>query len=196
MSELKLIVGLGNPGANYEYTRHNIGFLALKQLTEQFKLRVSPSLICKGLTAEGEIAGKDCCFLFPMTFMNNSGVAVRSLLNKKEIDPGNILVVCDDFNLAFDQLRLRRGGSDGGHNGLSSIIYHLESESFARIRVGIGAPKGKQDPADFVLEEFDKKEKEYLDFLIQDTVDCCVAWITTEDIEQVMSQFNKRKGNG
>ena len=105
------------------------------------------------------------------------------------------LVVCDDFSLDFGQLRVRRQGSDGGHNGLGSIIYQLESDLFARLRLGIGAAPQSVDTADFVLERFSKKEKQQLGIFVKESADCCVSWLT-EDIELVMSQFNKRKENG
>lgn len=195
MSELRLIVGLGNPGKKYDMTRHNLGFVVVKRLAQQYHLKIKPSSLCKGNLAEGEILGKPCCLLFPLTYMNNSGIAVKSIVEKKEVAFQDILVVCDDFNLDFGQLRIRRDGSDGGHNGLSSVIYHLNSSDFVRLRVGIGVLKGSKDPVDFVLEEFTKKEGEQLSPSIQEAVDCCLAWLT-QDMEKVMCQFNKRKGNG
>lgn len=194
MSELRLIVGLGNPGKKYEWTRHNLGFVAVTQLVKQYNLKIRPGSLCKGNIAEGEILGQKCCLLLPMTHMNNSGVAIKRIIEKQEIAINDVLIVCDDFNLDFGQLRIRSGGSDGGHNGLSSAIYHLQSSDFARLRVGIGSPKGGKDPVDFVLEEFTRKERKQLDALIPEVVDCCLAWLR-QDMEKVMCQFNKRKEN-
>ena len=130
--------------------------------------------------------------------MNNSGRAVKPFVQQNEVAFENVLVVCDDLNLDFGQIRVRRRGSDGGHNGLSSIIEKLGSESFARLRLGIGpgpndASSAKQkDVVDFVLEEFSADEKKVLDDFIQQAVDCCVAWVK-DDIEKVMNQFNQRQ---
>ena len=191
---MRLIAGLGNPGKDYEYTRHNLGFLVVQELAAQYKLKISPSSLCKGLTAEGKIKDKACCLLFPMTFMNNSGIAVRDIVAKKEISLANVLVAVDDFSLDFRQLRLRAKGSDGGHNGLSSIIQHLNSQDFARLRLGVGPVPNKKDPADFVLHEFSPAEKKELDEFINEAVDCCAAWVTGNSA-QVMSQFNRRKNS-
>ena len=128
MSESRLIVGLGNPGGDYEYTRHNLGFLVVRRLAERFKLKLAPSSLTNGATAEGMFEDKAICLLMPLTFMNNSGVAVRQVMTKKNVLPENMLVVCDDFHLDFEQIRLRAKGSDGGHNGLSSIIQHLGTD--------------------------------------------------------------------
>lgn len=192
---MRLIVGLGNPGRDYEYTRHNLGFLVVRSLAAKHHLKIIPSSECQGLTAEGPIRQHMCCLFFPGAFMNKSGVPVKQMMTGKGIDLEEILVVCDDMNLDFGQLRLRRRGSDSGHNGLSSVIYHLGSEDFARLRIGIGSPKSKEDMVDFVLEEFSQKERKQLDGLITEAADCCVAWLT-QDLEQAMSQFNKRKENG
>ena len=191
MSEIRLIVGLGNPGQDYEYTRHNLGFLVVNHFAKNNNLRVASSAICKAFEAKGTVSGKEVCLLFPLTYMNNSGVAIRQIVAKYEIALENILVVCDDFHIDFGKMRLRRKGSDGGHNGLDSVIYHLESEEFARLRLGIGFPPGKKDPADFVLENFDKKEKEELPFMIHDASECCAAWLT-QDIGEVMNKFNQK----
>ena len=165
----RLIIGLGNPGTKYTYTRHNIGFLTIQHFARQKRLKFSSDPVCRGLSAEG-------------------------ILEDHEITLQDVLVVCDDFNLDFGQLRIRRQGTDGGHNGLASIIEHLGSEEFGRLRIGIGAPPEKQDPADFVLEEFDKKEKKYIESMVDEAACCCAAWVT-QDMEKVMSQFNKRKEN-
>ncbi len=123
--------------------------------------------------------------------MNNSGVAVSQVMTKRELSPEDVLIVCDDLNLDFKQIRLRGKGSDGGHNGLSSVIERLGSEQFARLRMGIGQPTGKQDTVDYVLEDFKKKEKECLDSFVDDTTACCLAWLR-EGIDAAMDQYNRR----
>ena len=189
---MRLIVGLGNPGKDYEYTRHNLGFLVVRQLAEKLKLKFTLSSLTNGMTAEGMFEEGDICLLAPLTYMNNSGVAISQLMSKKDLSPGDILVVCDDFHLDFEQIRLRAKGTDGGHNGLSSIIQHLGTEQFARLRMGIGYPPGKKDTVDYVLEEFKKKEKNCLDNFVDEAVSCCLMWLK-EGIDAAMDQHNRRK---
>jgi len=172
-----------------------MGFLAVDYLVERAGFRFKASRVCKGVAAQGSLNGVDVVFLKPLTYMNNSGVAVKRFMDTCEIALSDVLVLCDDFNLDSGLLRIRRKGSDGGHNGLSSLIMHLETEDFARLRLGIGpVPQGK-DAVDFVLEEMTKKEKEPLADLCKEAGECCLSWLT-ETMEQVMSQFNKRKENG
>lgn len=192
---MKVLVGLGNSGAQYEDTRHNLGFRVVRYLAKKLDITFMPSKICRGLESSAEISGVETKLLLPMTFMNLSGSAVKPFVAVHGVPLDDVLVVYDDFHLMFGQIRLRRKGSDGGHNGVRSIIENLGTDQFPRLRLGVGEPKGKQDAADFVLSEFDHKEKEELDFFIQEAADCCRAWVIGE-IEQVMSQFNKRKGDG
>jgi len=194
LSKLRLIVGLGNPGRDYENTRHNLGFLVVRRLAETLKLNFALSSLTNGLTAEGAFEGEPICLLAPSTFMNNSGVAVRQVMAKKDISPDDILVICDDFHLDFGQIRLRTKGSDGGHNGLSSVIQHLKTEQFARLRLGIGQPANKGDTVDYVLEEFKKAEKCQIDAFIDEAESCCLAWLT-KGAGAAMDQYNKRKAN-
>ena len=189
---MRLIVGLGNPGKDYKYTRHNLGFLVVRRLVEKLKLKFALSSLTKGMTAEGMFEEDSVCLMAPLTYMNNSGVAISRLVSKKDLSPEDILVVCDDFNLDFEQIRLRAKGSDGGHNGLSSVIEHLNTEQFARLRMGIGYPPGKKDTVDYVLEEFKKKEKECLDGFIEEAVSCCLMWLKG-GINSAMDQHNRRK---
>lgn len=191
MSELRLIGGLGNPGKDYEYTRHNLGFLVVRRLAEQLKLKFALSSLTNGLTAEGAFEDKLVCLLMPLTYMNNSGVAVGQVMAKRKLSPENVLIVCDDLNLDFKQIRLRGKGSDGGHNGLSSVIERLGSEQFARLRMGIGQPTGRKDAVDYVLEEFKKKEKECLDSFIDETILCCLTWLR-EGVAAAMDQHNRK----
>ncbi len=194
MREIMVIVGLGNPGKEYEYSRHNLGFQVVRHLANEFHLKFGKESYCEGLIAKGEISQRDCMLLMPATFMNHSGLAVKQIVNRNSIDLDKILVVCDDFNLDFGFLRLRRRGSDGGHNGLSSIIDHLGSQNFARLRLGIGQ-KTKADFNDkvtFVLGVFDQKEKQKLNSFVKLASDCCSAWLI-QDFDQVIAQFNNRQ---
>lgn len=190
MVEARAIVGLGNPGPKYTKTRHNLGFLVLARLAERNGLKITESKESKALCAFGSVAGQECHLLWPLTFMNLSGRAVKPFADKQQIPLENILVVCDDLNLDFGVMRIRRDGGDGGHNGLASILESLTSDKFPRLRIGIGAPRRKDDTVDFVLEEFSKSEWKSLEAIVDKACECCEAWLT-QDIEQVMNQFNK-----
>lgn len=154
-----LIVGLGNPGEKYSFTRHNAGFLCVDLLAEQngFSLK---RLKFRSLTADTTLAGHRCLVLKPQTFMNNSGEAVRDAAAFYKIPPERILVIFDDVSLDVGRLRIRRKGTDGGHNGLKSIIYHLNSDAFPRIKIGVGKkPHPDYDLADWVLSSFKTDEQ-------------------------------------
>ena len=148
MSLAKLVVGLGNSGPGYEWTRHNLGFMVVTYLAASGHMSFRRSRHCRGLMAKGEMAHKRCGLLKPLTFMNNSGQAVKDILDLEDLALENVLVVCDDYHLAFGEIRLRLKGSAGGHQGLISIIQEVGADAFSRLRVGIGAPRPGQDPAD------------------------------------------------
>ena len=191
MSEIRLIVGLGNPGRDYEDTRHNLGFLAVRRLAEKIKFKFALSSLTNGLTAKGTYEDRVLCLLIPMTYMNNSGVAVQQVMTKKELSPEEVLIVCDDFHLDFQRIRLRSKGSEGGHNGLKSVIQHLGTDQFARLRMGIGRPADKKDTINYVLEEFKKTEKTHLDAFIDEAVCCCLLCVK-EGINAAMDQYNRK----
>lgn len=188
---MKLIVGLGNPGREYEWTRHNLGFLVLSHLAKEYRLKFSKSPTIQGLVAEAKIHNHDVMLLMPLTYMNHSGAALRQASEQKGISFEDVLVVCDDFHVDFGQMRLRSKGSDGGHNGLASIIEELMTKDFARLRLGIGAPARKEGTVDFVLGEFNQKEKEALHDFVQRAAQCCIVWLS-EGTTKAMEQFNKR----
>ena len=192
MEELRLIIGLGNPGRRYTFTRHNIGFLVLHHIVKKYGVRFRTCLFPKGISAEGSIENHTYGLFLPQTFMNNSGRAVKKFVERKSIPYKNILVVCDDFNLDFGQLRIRARGSDGGHNGLHSIVFHLGIEDFSRLRVGIGCAPNGQAASDYVLEEFSNTEKKELGTIIQNAAECCVTWLLN-DTYVAMNQFNKKQ---
>jgi len=192
LSELRIIVGLGNPGKEYEYTRHNFGFLVIDQLAAQYQLKFSRRAVLNSYTAEGLLEDVECLLVKPLTYMNNSGSVVRQVLNKKGAEASRLLVVCDDFHLDFGKMRIREKGSDGGHNGLTSVIQHLQTQNFSRLRLGIGSPKPSEDVVDYVLGSFSSKEKREMDPFIQQAARCCACW-AVEGISKTMSQFNKRK---
>ncbi len=195
MLQTKLIAGLGNPGTQYEWTRHNLGFLVVKRLAEEMGVSFSSSRSCKGLEAQARIGECKVIVLMPMTYMNLSGQAIAAASSYYKVEVAQSLIVCDDFSLDFGQLRVRLKGSDGGHNGLKSVIESWGTQDFTRMRLGVGNPPPRQDPADFVLSVFTPEERRQLDGFIAEAVDCCRAWIMENDVEKVMSQFNKRKDN-
>ena len=139
----------------------------------------------------GTIQDRDVWLVMPMTYMNLSGIALRQMISQKEIPLENILVICDDFNIEFGHLRLRANGGAGGHNGLTSIIEQLHTKNFARLRLGIGS-SSTAGKVDFVLGEFNRKEKKGLAAFIQQATDCCTVWLT-EGVNKAMTQFNQRK---
>lgn len=156
---MRIIFGIGNPGIRYEFTRHNAGFLLLDYFAQKLCLDFKESS-GEYLQTTGEINGQKFLLVKPVTYVNNSGIAIQQILNKFEILPENLLVVCDDTNLKKYELRIRLAGGDGGHNGLSSIIYYLQSDQFPRIRIGIGNKPPEVDLAEYVLSEFSKTELE------------------------------------
>ena len=132
------------------------------------------------------------CLLLPMTKMNNSGAAVQQVMAKKELAPDSVLVVCDDFHLDYQQLRLRAKGSDGGHNGLKSVIQRLGTDQFARLRMGIGRPADKKNTLNYVLDEFTKTERTHLNAFIDQAVSCCELCLQA-GMSRAMDQFNAKK---
>lgn len=186
-------MGLGNPGKEYEYTRHNLGFCVVRRLAQRNFLSLRKSSLTNGLTAEGMIAGNKVYCLLPSTYMNDSGSAVRQIVLKKGVAPTHLLVACDDFHLHFGQLRIRAKGSDGGHNGLTSIIQHLGTQEFPRLRLGIGSPTNKQETAKYVLERWTRQEQKALDEFVERATDCCMAWLK-DGVAKTMDQFNARVG--
>ena len=184
-----LIVGLGNPGTQYEYTRHNAGFLTLDALAEKAGIRVS-SLKFKALYGTGLLAGEKVVLLKPQTFMNASGEAVRDAAAFYKIPPQRIIVIYDDISLDVGRLRIRRKGSDGGHNGIKSILYLLESDQFPRVKMGVGKkPHPEMDLADWVLSRFTKDEGELLEEAIGRGVQA-VELIVQGKTEEAMNRFN------
>lgn len=184
-----IIVGLGNPGKQYELTRHNAGFLFADLLADKNCVKIN-KIQFKAVTASLTLGGVKCLLMKPQTFMNNSGEAVRQAASFYKIPPERILVVFDDISLPCGRLRIRRKGSDGGHNGIKSIIYHLNSDAFPRVKLGVGEkPHPDYDLADWVLSQFKKDE---LALLHEAAEKACSAaeLIVSGDIDKAMSNFN------
>ncbi|MDX1700354.1 MAG: aminoacyl-tRNA hydrolase [Melioribacteraceae bacterium] len=159
---MKLVIGIGNPGSRYQNTRHNIGFIILEEFCRRNNLEFQPSKSDYWFV-ESEIDAFHFFLIKPTTYVNNSGLVVKELVENYGVKTTDVLVICDDTNLPLGELRPRKTGSDGGHNGLKSIIYHLQSEEFMRLRVGIGNPNNDYDMADYVLESFSNEELEVLE---------------------------------
>lgn len=156
-----IIAGLGNPGDAYINTRHNVGFMALDVICSDIGLSCTRSKF-SSLCALGKLGDFRVLLMKPQTFMNNSGEALRQAAEYYGIPPENIIVIVDDINLAPGRMRIRRGGTDGGHNGLKSIIYQLEADTFPRIRIGVGQKPQGWDLADWVLGNFSRQDAELL----------------------------------
>ena len=184
-----MIVGLGNPGPQYRWNRHNLGFLVLETLGKQLKAKGHISASNHGMFSKAVIKDIECSLLMPMTFMNNSGVAVRKLVDMQGIALEVILIVCDDISLPFGKLRLRPSGSAGGHNGLKSIIKDLGSNQFARLRLGIDAPQRAADTVDYVLTQFTPAQIKALPDFINHALDCVTCWVT-EGAQVAMNKYN------
>ena len=184
-----MIVGLGNPGTKYAFTRHNAGFLCLDLLAEKAHTDIK-KIRFKGVLGETTLEGERCLLLKPQTFMNNSGESVREAAAFYKIPPEHILVIFDDISLSPGKLRIRRKGSDGGHNGIKSIIYHLGSDVFPRIKLGVGEkPNPEWDLADWVLSNFTKPELTALREAADKACDAAER-IVRGDIEQAMGLYN------
>ncbi|MDD6736443.1 MAG: aminoacyl-tRNA hydrolase [Clostridiales bacterium] len=185
-----LIAGLGNPGRQYDMTRHNIGFEVIDYMADQYNVKVK-KLKFKGLYADTVIAGEKAILLKPQTYMNLSGESVRDFADFYKIPAENIIIINDDINLAAGRLRIRAKGSAGGHNGLKSIIYQLNSDNFPRIRIGVDSPvREKMDLADFVLARFTKEEIPVLEESIILTKKA-VEEIILGGIESAMNKYNR-----
>jgi len=191
---MKLIVGLGNPGRLYAASRHNIGFRVVKALVRDYKVGLKKDTGVLSISGQVKIGNQVLALAMPHTFMNLSGSAVKGLLKKYRLDPGDLLVVCDDLDLDLGRIKIRPNGSSGGHRGIRSIIDSLQSEGFSRLRLGIGRPKGRPDTAEYVLSAFTAKEKEQVARMIDKALDCCLAWFN-DGIRQTMNRFNKRSKN-
>lgn len=184
-----LVVGLGNPGTQYEFTRHNAGFLSVQTLAERLNVKVDRAKY-KSLCADAMISGKRCLIMKPQTFMNKSGEAVVEAMNFYKIPAENIIVIYDDISLEPSHLRIRRKGSDGGHNGIKNIIYLTRKDNFPRVKVGVGKkPNPKYDLADWVLSSFTGDEKLSMAEAFEKAASC-VELIVAGKIDEAMNKYN------
>ena len=186
-----MVAGLGNPGDRYRRTRHNLGFLAVEAIATARRARWQQPAH-RRRTARCDVAGRDVLLVEPLTFMNLSGDALAALVLEQSIPAERLLVVCDDIALPLGQVRLRRGGSDGGHNGLKSIIERLDTTAFPRLRMGIGPVPPRVDAAEFVLAEFLPEEEPAVTEMVVAALTCAEAWIV-DGVERAMGRFNARR---
>jgi len=189
---MKVVIGLGNPGKKYEKTRHNIGFIAVDNLRK--KLNVSDEREkFQALVSEKNIDGEKVIFLKPQTFMNLSGNSVMEIVNFYKLDPKkDIIVIYDDMDLSFGDIRIREKGSSGGHNGIKSIISHI-GEEFIRIKCGIGAKE--KDAVEHVLGEFNQTEQKDLDEILEKINNCVIEMLSVQNLDRIMQKYNKKKEN-
>ena len=183
-----VIAGLGNPGKQYEGSRHNVGFMTLDQLADRFGIDVKERAH-KALIGKGVIEGNKVILVKPQTFMNLSGESIRAVLDYYKVDPSELIVIYDDISLEPGALRIRKKGSAGGHNGIKNIIAHLGTQEFPRIRVGVGEKPERMDLADYVLGRFSKGEQEMMETAYRDGAAAAVSMLT-EGIDAAMNHFN------
>ncbi len=188
---MKLIIGLGNPGKNYKDTRHNVGSNVIFALCEKFEVALKKDWFISAQSAKIVLGKEHVVLAVPQTYMNLSGIAVKALVKKHKIDLSDILIVCDDLDLDTGLIKIKTTGSASGHNGVKSIIEHLKSQEFSRLRIGIGRPKHvNADISDYVLSKFEKKEKQLIDETIKRAGECVESWIV-DGQAKCMNVFNR-----
>lgn len=193
---MKLIAGLGNPGGKYERSRHNLGFICVNYLANQYKIKLNKSQ-SKARTGTGSIRGEEVILARPQTFMNLSGQSIKPLMNKFHLAPEDIIIIHDDLDLPVGKIRVKLGGGSGGHNGISSIMTEIRSRDFNRIRIGIGRPPAfrnadsvfEDDVIDYVLGLFSPEEKEAIEKAIPQAAEAIISLIT-EGLNATMNRFN------
>ena len=186
-----LIIGLGNPGREYEHTRHNAGFDAIDVLAGKLGADVKEKKH-KGLCGKGMIAGEKVILLKPQTFMNLSGESVRAAADFYKIDAEHMIVLYDDIDLDVGKLRVRAKGSAGGHNGIKNIIAHMGTQEFPRVRIGVGAKPDRMDLADYVLGRFSQVERPVMEDAFEEAAEAAIA-VVEDGIDAAMNRFNRKK---
>jgi peptidyl-tRNA hydrolase, PTH1 family len=184
-----LIVGLGNPGRQYSQNRHNIGFMLIDRLAERLGLTFS-RVQNKALVVDGRYQGKKVILVKPQTYMNNSGQSVGALLRFYKLSQDNVLVAFDDADLPFEIIRMRPSGGSSGQKGMKSIIQHMGSQEFPRLRLGIDRPPGRMQTPDYVLQDFPKAQAEALDIFLERAADAALLFVN-EGIDAAMTRYNR-----
>lgn len=200
---MKVILGLGNPGLRFRFSRHNLGFLVVERLAQAKKIKITQRAF-NCLLGKGKIENRQLLLAKPSTFVNLSGQAAALLVNQTKIQLKDLLVVCDDVNLPLGKIRIRPGGSDGGHKGLRSIIEALGANGFSRLRIGVGTPQKRTEEgrphsckqergvlSKYVLGRFNRKEIKIINEAAEEALNCCRVW-AEEGIATAMNKFNRR----
>jgi PTH1 family peptidyl-tRNA hydrolase len=187
---MRLIVGLGNPGIEYAWTPHNLGFLVVDKLAEQSGVRVTRPE-AKSFVGYGRIAGQEVTLVKPQTMMNLSGLAVRELVARTECEPSDVIVICDDIALPWGMIRVRERGSAGGHNGLKSVIGSLGTMEFPRVRMGVQPEGFRGDLKEYVLREIRRDEEQVIVEELEQGAEA-VKVMLAEGTPQAMNRFNRR----
>ena len=185
-----VIAGLGNPGKKYEKTRHNMGFLVIDRIAEKCGIDVS-RIKHRALVGDGIISGRKVLLVKPQTYMNLSGESIGEIMGYYHVEPENLIVIYDDFDIDMGSLRIRKKGSAGSHNGMKSVIAHVGSQDFPRVRVGIGS-SGDRDWKDFVIGRVGKKEQDILKDAVDRAADAVIS-ILEEGIDRAMNRYNVRR---
>jgi len=188
---MRIIIGLGNPTKQYQATRHNIGWDAITRISDDYRIPLN-QVKHKAICGMGYIEGEKVILAQPVTYMNLSGESVRELVDYYKVSPEDIIIIYDDINLDVGQLRIRKKGSAGGHNGIKSIISHLGTDEFPRIRIGVGEKPKDWDLADYVLSRFKDEEQEAIRQALKDTSDAC-RMIIASGMDAAMNRYNKKK---
>jgi len=184
---VRLIIGLGNPGLRYKFTRHNMGFLVIDEFSKRNSLRIKKREY-SSLLGRGKIRDQEVILMKPLTYMNLSGSPIKEMLAKEGLSLERMMVICDDTALELGTIRIRVKGSSGGHRGLESIICKLENDEFPRMRIGIGR-KDRHDLADYVLSGFRKADLKLVNDIVDRSADALDCWIS-EGIQEAMNRFN------
>lgn len=184
---MKLIVGLGNPGKKYTETRHNVGFMAIKKISDKFDIK-NVDKDCESLIAKGNIDNNKVLLAQPLTYMNRSGRAVKKLVNKYNIKIDDIIVIYDDLDLPAGKIRIKNNGSSGGHKGLQSIMDHFDTNQIKRIRIGIGRPIDLEI-TDYVLQKFNEDQKKEINQVLN-SIDKIILELINNGVSSAMNKFN------
>ncbi len=186
---MKLVVGLGNPGKNYERTRHNAGFLVLDELANREKVALRRSWTVPARLGRMRVNDQEVLLVKPATFMNSSGRAVAPIMRKRGLKASDLIIVVDDVELECGRLRIRRAGGTGGHKGLESVIQETGTQDFIRVRIGVGPRPPGEDLVDYVLAPFSAAEREKMDSVVPRAADAVIG-LVCEGLEKTMNEFN------
>ncbi|HGA2938015.1 TPA: aminoacyl-tRNA hydrolase [Streptococcus agalactiae] len=190
---VKMIVGLGNPGSKYNDTKHNIGFMAVDRIVKNLDVNFTEDKNFKAEIGSDFINGEKIYFIKPTTFMNNSGIAVKVLLTYYNISIKDMIIIYDDLDMEVGKIRFRQKGSAGGHNGIKSIIAHLGTQEFDRIKVGIGRPNGRMTVINHVLGKFDKNDEIMISNTLDKVDNAVNYYLQTNDFQKTMQKYNGLK---